>query len=145
MTSAIQCLQIGTVLSKQWLKSILSTGLLIQFPRYFLHEATESFTQRSLQNSFGTSEVRKKNIYAISSAVVICSHLLLQFWEVWDSSSACVCLMKENAAFIVKARVQGGWVTSVLKPCTRESGPREVGWGKWEGGSRGRGCMYTYS
>ena len=44
MTSAIQCPQIGTILSKQWLKSILSTGLLIQYPRYFLHEATESFT-----------------------------------------------------------------------------------------------------
>ena len=23
--------------------------------------------------------------------------------------------------------------------------PREVGWeGRWEGGSKGRGCMYTY-
>jgi len=53
--------------------------------------------------------------------------------------------VKENAAFIVKAPVQGGWVTSVLKPCTREPGPREVGWGKWEGGSKGRGYMYTYS
>lgn len=50
-----------------------------------------------------------------------------------------VCLVKENAAFTVKAPVQGGWVTSVLKPYTRESGPREVGWGKWEGGPRGRG------
>ena len=55
-----------------------------------------------------------------------------------------VCLVKENAAFTVKAPVQGGWVTSVLKPYTRESGPREVGWGSGkeaqEGGDR---CTHT--
>ena len=71
----------------------------------------------------------------MSFVVLIYSFSFGGFWIL----ILCVCSVKENAAFIVKAPVQGGWVTSVLKPCTREPGPREVGWGKWEGGPRGRG------